>query len=70
MRSIPERVATVRAFLEDMKTIRQEVVTDLMYEIAKNRTDAEKEFDRTVEYIEQTCLAALKLTPIYKVHPG
>ncbi len=69
MSSIPERVAAVRAFVEEMKTIREPVVTDLMYEIAKNKTDAEKEFDRTVEYIEKTCDEALQFKPIYKTHP-
>ncbi|MBP6256993.1 hypothetical protein KA405_04780 [Patescibacteria group bacterium] len=69
MSSIPERVAAVRAFVEEMKTIREPVVTDLMYEIAKNKTDAEKEFDRTIEYIEKTCDEALQFKPIYKTHP-
>lgn len=69
MDTIPERVKVVCAFVEEIKTIRESVVTDLMYEIAKNRTDAEKEFDRTVEYIELTCEAALKHKPIYETHP-
>ena len=41
-------------FLEIMKTKREEVSTLLMWEIAKNKTSAYKEFDRTVDYIEDT----------------
>ena len=37
-----------------MREQRQEVVTLLMWEICKTRSDAEKEFDRTIEYIDAT----------------
>lgn len=41
-----------------------------MFEISKNKTDAEKEFDRTVEYIEKTCDEALQLIPDRKEWSG
>ncbi len=53
-----------------MRSIREPVVKSLMFEIGKNRADAEKEFDRTVEYIEKTIEAARQMKPIYKDRPG
>ena len=44
----------METFLEIMKTKREEVSTLLMWEIAKNKSSAYKEFDRTVDYIEDT----------------
>ena len=49
-----ERIAAMQKFLEIMKTKREEVSSLLMWEIAKNKSSAYKEFDRTVEYIEDT----------------
>ena len=37
-----------------MKSKRDEVVKLLMWEIGKNLNDSEKEFDRTVDYINET----------------
>ena len=37
-----------------MKSKRGEVVKLLMWEIGKNLNDSEKEFDRTVDYINET----------------
>ena len=53
------RIAAVAAFAAAMRDCRDEVVRLLMWEIAKSRGDAEKEFDRTVAYIDDT-IAALK----------
>ncbi len=44
-----------------MKKSREEVVKLLMWEIAKNHDDAQKEFDRTVDYIYDTMEAYKKL---------
>ena len=52
--SASERISAMEKFLEIMKTKREEVSTLLMWEIAKNKTSAYKEFDRTVDYIEDT----------------
>lgn len=48
------RIEVMLEFLEDMQTKREEVVDLLMWEIAKPRPDAEKEFDRTIEYMRDT----------------
>ena len=37
-----------------MKEKRDEIIELLMWEIGKNKPDATKEFDRTVEYIYDT----------------
>lgn len=64
-KSIAQRCEVIQAFMQDMKKIRSEVVEDLMFEIAKNRTAAENEFDRTVEYIDATLKEAKKLSVDY-----
>ena len=53
-RPASERIGAMEKFLEIMKTKREEVSTLLMWEIAKNKSSAYKEFDRTVDYIEDT----------------
>lgn len=52
--SVGERIQCVETFVQAMKEKRSEVVNLLMWEIAKPRSAAEKEFDRTVEYIQNT----------------
>jgi glyceraldehyde-3-phosphate dehydrogenase (NADP+) len=54
-----ERIGRTLEFSVRMKEKRAEVVKLLMWEIGKTLPDAEKEFDRTVAYIEDTA-AALK----------
>ena len=49
-----QRVAAMEHFLELMIEKSEEVSTYLMWEIAKNKSAAFKEFDRTVEYIRDT----------------
>src|SRR5690606_20962499 len=51
---VVDRIACMEKFVSQMKTKRDEVVKLLMWEIGKNLPDSEKEFDRTVEYIEDT----------------
>jgi glyceraldehyde-3-phosphate dehydrogenase (NADP+) len=53
------RIACVEDFARRMTARRDEVVRLLMWEIAKARADAEREFDRTVEYLRDT-IEALK----------
>ena len=57
--SVEERIRHVEAFAYRMKEQREEVVKLLMWEIGKTLPDAEKEFDRTVDYIRDT-IDALK----------
>lgn len=51
---VVDRIACMQKFVEQMKTKREEVVKLLMWEIGKNLPDSEKEFDRTVDYINDT----------------
>lgn len=51
---VENRIACMEKFVEQMKTKRDEVVKLLMWEIGKNLSDSQKEFDRTVEYIYDT----------------
>ena len=48
------RIAAMEKFVALMKEKREEVSTLLMWEIAKNKSSAYKEFDRTVDYINDT----------------
>lgn len=51
---VADRIACMETFVEKMKTKREEVVKLIMWEICKTHADAQKEFDRTVEYIYDT----------------
>lgn len=51
---VSDRIKCMETFVEMMKTKREEVVKLLMWEIGKNLTDSQKEFDRTVDYIYDT----------------
>jgi glyceraldehyde-3-phosphate dehydrogenase (NADP+) len=69
MMSIEQRCDIMKAFAEDMKNIKNDVVPLLMAEIGKNKNDATKEFDRTITYIMDTIEAAKKHKPIIEEHP-
>ncbi|MCU1717213.1 NADP-dependent glyceraldehyde-3-phosphate dehydrogenase [Pseudomonas sp. 5P_3.1_Bac2] len=51
---VSERIGHVETFLARMREQREAVVRLLMWEIGKNLKDAEKEFDRTCDYIVDT----------------
>jgi len=51
---VAERIARVEVFARLMAECRDGIVRSLMWEIAKSRGDAEREFDRTVEYVRDT----------------
>lgn len=51
---VKDRIECMEVFVAKMKTKRDEVVKLLMWEIGKSLPDSQKEFDRTVEYIEDT----------------
>lgn len=52
--SASSRIEAMEKFLELMVGKREEVSTLLMWEIAKNKSSAYKEFDRTIDYIKDT----------------
>ncbi|AWG22933.1 NADP-dependent glyceraldehyde-3-phosphate dehydrogenase [Flavobacterium faecale] len=51
---VVDRIKCMQKFVKQMKETRSEVVKFLMWEIGKSLGDSEKEFDRTVEYINDT----------------
>ncbi|MFL5349291.1 MAG: NADP-dependent glyceraldehyde-3-phosphate dehydrogenase [Hyalangium sp.] len=58
---VAERIEHVERFIARMQEQRQAVVNLLMWEIGKTQKDAEKEFDRTRDYINDTLLALKEL---------
>ncbi len=58
---VEKRIAAVEHFIREMVAVRSQVVTYLQWEICKNTSDAEKEFDRTVQYIRDTVDALKEL---------
>ena len=52
--TVAERISAVQDFVVRMKAVRETVVELIMWEIGKTLPDAAKEFDRTVQYIEDT----------------
>lgn len=56
---VAERIGHIKDFACRMKLKKSEIVKLLMWEIGKSYADSVKEFDRTVEYIEDT-IDALK----------
>ena len=57
--SVEERIECVQGFVRRMVGVRKDVVNMLMWEIGKSYKDSCKEFDRTVEYVQDT-VSALK----------
>lgn len=51
---VAQRISCMENFVSQMETKREEVVKYLMWEIGKTLPDSQKEFDRTVEYINDT----------------
>jgi glyceraldehyde-3-phosphate dehydrogenase (NADP+) len=58
-RSVGERIKCVEQFAFRMRECRDAIVTLLMWEIGKTLADAQKEFDRTLDYLRAT-IDALK----------
>jgi len=56
---VAQRIACMQDFIKRMVARRSLIVNLIMWEIGKSRTDSEKEFDRTVVYMNAT-LDALK----------
>jgi glyceraldehyde-3-phosphate dehydrogenase (NADP+) len=59
--SVSGRVACMEKFVARLKEKRDAIVNVLMWEICKVRPDAEKEFDRTMDYIAATIEAVKKM---------
>jgi glyceraldehyde-3-phosphate dehydrogenase (NADP+) len=59
--AVGERIRHVQEFTSRMQERRDDVVRLLMWEIGKTLKDAEKEFDRTITYIEDTVEALKEL---------
>lgn len=57
--TVDKRIQATENFLGKMKAVRETVTERLMWEIGKTQPDAYKEFDRTVQYVEDT-IEALK----------
>jgi len=51
---VKERIDCMEIFVKKMQTKREEIVKLLMWEIGKSLPDSQKEFNRTVEYINDT----------------
>ena len=62
--SVEERIEHVEAFAFRMQEQRDEIVKLMMWEIGKTHSDAEKEFDRTMDYIRDTIDAVKDLDRI------
>jgi glyceraldehyde-3-phosphate dehydrogenase (NADP+) len=58
---VKDRLKCLEVFAKKMQEHREDVVELLMWEIAKNKADSYKEFDRTVDYIYDTIEAYKKL---------
>jgi glyceraldehyde-3-phosphate dehydrogenase (NADP+) len=70
---VADRITVIEHFLKNMKLQRTPIVRWLMFEIGKNQNDSEVEFDRTVEYIEDTIEAVKSLdrdTAKIELHQG
>jgi glyceraldehyde-3-phosphate dehydrogenase (NADP+) len=51
--TLHQRIKAIQTFIHHLQSKRSEIVTALMYEIGKNRVDAESEFDRTIQFTNQ-----------------
>ena len=59
--AVEGRIAAMEKFVAKLKLKRDAIVNVLMWEICKVRPDAEKEFDRTMDYIAATINAVKKM---------
>jgi len=57
-----ERINHHNHFVNEMLIKKQEIVKLIVWEIGKTLTDAEKEFDRTIDYINETIRSAKELS--------
>jgi acyl-CoA reductase-like NAD-dependent aldehyde dehydrogenase len=57
--TVAQRIGCMQHFIRLMTARRHEIVNLIMWEIGKSLTDSQKEFDRTISYMQDT-IAALK----------
>ena len=62
--SLKERIRAIENFLTELGESRELIVQTLMWEIGKNRIDAEAEFDRTIEFCRQV-IQVIRTDPEY-----
>ncbi len=62
--AVQERINHVNEFISGMKEQKEKIVKLLMWEIGKNLEDSSAEFDRTIEYINDTIDALKELDRI------
>ena len=56
--SLKRRIEAIELFFDELvKTKREDIIQVLMWDIGKNRNDAEAEFDRTVSFAQQVIQA-------------
>mmetsp|Transcript_2712 Transcript_2712/g.7960 ORF Transcript_2712/g.7960 Transcript_2712/m.7960 type:complete len:535 (-) Transcript_2712:236-1840(-) len=58
--SLRSRIEAIEDFVRELSKHREAIVTVLMWEIGKNRKDAEAEFDRTMVFIREV-IAAIRM---------
>ena len=58
---VSERISCMEKFVAKLRLKREAIVNVLMWEICKVKPDAEKEFDRTMDYIAATIAAVKKM---------
>ena len=51
---LEDRIKHIRLFVQELGKQREDIIHTLMWEIGKNYDDAEAEFDRTIQFINQT----------------
>lgn len=56
-----ERIKSMQVFLEKIKPLREEISKLMMWEIGKNINDCYREFDRTIQYVQDTIEEVKKL---------
>jgi glyceraldehyde-3-phosphate dehydrogenase (NADP+) len=63
--SLSQRIRAVQTFLHELQHKRHQIIDVLMWEIGKNRPDAEAEFDRTVQFA-QTAMEYIQTSPEFR----
>jgi len=68
--SLKRRIEAIELFFDELvKTKREDIIQVLMWDIGKNRNDAEAEFDRTVSFAQQV-IQAIRSSANADLHGG
>ncbi|GKY96744.1 hypothetical protein MPSEU_000633900 [Mayamaea pseudoterrestris] len=71
--TLQQRIESIQIYLEELSKKREDIVNVLMWEIGKNRVDAEAEFDRTIIFAKSVIQAIQtnsEFTGEWKTHGG